>query len=266
MPQNVSVEHLFARIGRNIAYYRKQNNLTQEELGSYLGIGQSVISRYEKSRKKPQIKTLQKICNYFEISMESLLSVDYLDEEVIKSLGIKAPIQKCTNRRYYCYYICDRINESSDPDFEFQVFASYSPYEAKGVLRLPEDCLDCNVSMDETFTYLFSQDCSRDFFFLLTFCHHREKPLMKYLGGAGIVQQARFGQGISFGYCVICKEKLNNAQIADFQRYIHNSNTDIKTHQFFPSSNEQKANIDKLVSEWLKQHDLLTYNDEAKHK
>lgn len=60
------------RIGQNIARYRKENNLTQEELASALGITFQAISKWERGNSLPDITLVPDISNLLGISIDRL--------------------------------------------------------------------------------------------------------------------------------------------------------------------------------------------------
>ncbi|UUZ80798.1 helix-turn-helix domain-containing protein [Paenibacillus sp. P26] len=62
------------QIGNRIAYLREQHSLTQEELSLKLDISRASLSHYEKNRREPDYETLVKIANYFNVSIDYLLS------------------------------------------------------------------------------------------------------------------------------------------------------------------------------------------------
>jgi transcriptional regulator with XRE-family HTH domain len=63
-------------IGLNIKTLCFTNKLSQKEFGDLFEIKQSTISTYLAGRSNPQIETIQKICEYFEISMDELINID----------------------------------------------------------------------------------------------------------------------------------------------------------------------------------------------
>ena len=52
---------------------RTASRKTQEELGKYLKVGRNTISRYESGEREPDLKTAQKIADYFGVSTDYLL-------------------------------------------------------------------------------------------------------------------------------------------------------------------------------------------------
>ena len=57
----------------NLLLYRKQANMTQKELASKLNVSINNIGHWEKGRTEPNIDTLLKICEIFDISLDELL-------------------------------------------------------------------------------------------------------------------------------------------------------------------------------------------------
>jgi transcriptional regulator with XRE-family HTH domain len=53
---------------------RKQNKITQDDLAKALKISRSAIGNYETGIREPNFETLEKIADYFNISMAELLN------------------------------------------------------------------------------------------------------------------------------------------------------------------------------------------------
>jgi len=60
------------KCGDRIAYLREQKGYTQEELASRLGISRSALSHYEKNRREPDLKTLNDIADFFQVTVDYL--------------------------------------------------------------------------------------------------------------------------------------------------------------------------------------------------
>lgn len=63
---------------KRLAELRKENGLTQGDLGEQIGLSYSIISRYEKGGLEPNLSTLKKMATYFNVSIDYL--VGYSDE------------------------------------------------------------------------------------------------------------------------------------------------------------------------------------------
>jgi methanogenic corrinoid protein MtbC1 len=80
----MEIEH---GISISLKQLRKHKKLTQKELASIIGIGQTAIANYENGKRFPDEKNLVKIADYFEISLDSLIGRDFLITEDEKPLS-----------------------------------------------------------------------------------------------------------------------------------------------------------------------------------
>ena len=67
--------------GKNIAYYRKKQGITQEELAERLFVSRQTISRWENDSILPDVETVIKLCELFGCSMDTLVRGDAETEE-----------------------------------------------------------------------------------------------------------------------------------------------------------------------------------------
>ena len=56
-----------------IKQLRQEKGLKQEELAGEFGIAQQTISNYEKGIREPDITTLKKLADFFDVSLDFLL-------------------------------------------------------------------------------------------------------------------------------------------------------------------------------------------------
>lgn len=73
-------------LGKRIAKLRQDKKLTQEELAEALQITRSALSLYELDKREPDIRTLSKIADFFDVT------IDYL----FGRIDIPNPIEKIT--------------------------------------------------------------------------------------------------------------------------------------------------------------------------
>ena len=66
-------EQVKARIGANIAYYRKQAGLTQAGLGEKLNYSDKAVSKWERGESIPDVLTLMQLASLFESTVDALL-------------------------------------------------------------------------------------------------------------------------------------------------------------------------------------------------
>ena len=69
-------------IGKNIAKYRKAKGLTQEELGSKLGITNQAVSKWESEVSMPDVMLLPEIANALNITLDDLYGIANEPEKV----------------------------------------------------------------------------------------------------------------------------------------------------------------------------------------
>ena len=65
------------KIGKFIANLRKEKNLNQQELANELYVSTKTISKWETGRGIPDLASLRKICEYFNITLEELKTYDF---------------------------------------------------------------------------------------------------------------------------------------------------------------------------------------------
>ena len=64
---------LVMNVSQKIQYCRTLRNLTQDEVGNLLHVSRKTISGWETGRSSPDILSLVKLCNLFDISLDDLL-------------------------------------------------------------------------------------------------------------------------------------------------------------------------------------------------
>jgi transcriptional regulator with XRE-family HTH domain len=73
--------HKFEKIydmsfGDKLKKIRKENNLSQLQMGEKLSMEQSTYSRYETNESKPTLELINRVVNEFHVSMDSLFESD----------------------------------------------------------------------------------------------------------------------------------------------------------------------------------------------
>ena len=61
-------------IGSNIKRLRLNKGVTQEELGSTLGVSSQAVSKWENESAYPDIMILPKLADYFAVSIDELMN------------------------------------------------------------------------------------------------------------------------------------------------------------------------------------------------
>lgn len=68
-----STDEDMPRFGRNLLALRKAHNLRQEDLASALEVSRETISYYESRAGNPTMDFVEKVADYFEVSIDELL-------------------------------------------------------------------------------------------------------------------------------------------------------------------------------------------------
>lgn len=79
-----------AVLGLKIAYYRKLNGLTQEELGEKVGVSTHAVSKWEQQLSCPDMMLLPKLANLFRITIDELFGLR-VEKEIVYSLIENVP-------------------------------------------------------------------------------------------------------------------------------------------------------------------------------
>lgn len=67
--------------GKRIAELRQQRKLSQRSLAKELGVSFSCVSLWETGQRKINIEQLQKVAEYFDVSLDYLTGVDALQKQ-----------------------------------------------------------------------------------------------------------------------------------------------------------------------------------------
>lgn len=69
------------KIGIFLAQLRREQNLTQEQLGERLGVTNKTVSRWENGNYLPPVEILQLLSDFYGITINEILSGERLNEE-----------------------------------------------------------------------------------------------------------------------------------------------------------------------------------------
>lgn len=71
--------------GKNLKELRNSRNIIQKDLAEYIGVSRAIISQYESGDKFPSVETIEKIAEYFGVTIDYLLgsnnTIDDLEEQ-----------------------------------------------------------------------------------------------------------------------------------------------------------------------------------------
>lgn len=72
------------KIGKFLKELRKENNMTQEQLGERIGVTNKTVSRWETGNYMPPIESLKLLSDIYRISINEILSGERLDDVKFK--------------------------------------------------------------------------------------------------------------------------------------------------------------------------------------
>ena len=67
-------------LAQNIKYLRKKAHLTQVQLAEKLGKTQALVSRWEKNDRNIMLSDIFKLCDLFNVTVETILCTDLQGE------------------------------------------------------------------------------------------------------------------------------------------------------------------------------------------
>lgn len=75
-------------LGDKLKKYREAKNITQSEIAEILGVSSATVSKYESGTLEPNIETIKKLSELFEVSIDELLKDDTFDISKIDILAV----------------------------------------------------------------------------------------------------------------------------------------------------------------------------------
>lgn len=88
---------------------RKNNNLTQEDIGNLCGVAKNTVSSWEKNINQPSFEILAKLAEYFGVTIDYLLN--FTQDDVNEMEKLKQALKEAGMWDY-------NLNDMSKEDFE----------------------------------------------------------------------------------------------------------------------------------------------------
>lgn len=109
-------------IGNIIRKYRKEKNLTQEEVAKYLGVTAPAVNKWENGNAMPDITLLAPIARLLDVSLNELLSFrEELTEQEIRELTDKLK-QRLETEDFEDVYLWAKKQTEEFPDCESLIY------------------------------------------------------------------------------------------------------------------------------------------------
>lgn len=126
--------------GKKIAEFRKAKGFTQQELGSSLNVTAQAISKWENDLSEPDLSSIKKMCDLFEVSVNDFLDVSQNDQDSSSTLKI-------------INGYCEKCKKPVGPN-EYEVSHwAYDDVNDKKVVKTAMQhvyCTDCALKINET--------------------------------------------------------------------------------------------------------------------
>ena len=75
------------KVGAFLKQLRKENNMTQEQLGERIGVTNKTVSRWETGNYMPPVECLELLSDIYQISINEILAGERLADEKIKEFA-----------------------------------------------------------------------------------------------------------------------------------------------------------------------------------
>ena len=124
-------------IGKKIQSYRKQNNMTQDELADLLFVTRQALSKWETGGSYPSLDVLERLTKIFNISFEEILGLNETNDIDPNDIFSNHSREYIINK-----IIKNEIDNIYLPD----VFYQFSPSERMLILKaIKEERISTNI-------------------------------------------------------------------------------------------------------------------------
>ena len=98
-------------LSKNIVYFRKQKQMTQETLAEKLNVSRQAVSKWESGLTEPDVQTLIKLSDIFEVSLDELVKGEHQevivkDNEEVENTNIKKDKSKNIKKVLLVLLVC----------------------------------------------------------------------------------------------------------------------------------------------------------------
>lgn len=139
-----------------------------------------MISQYTTGKSRPNLKTMCKLANYFNVSLQSLLFSNFeqegCEDKETKRTEVDrwtAPIIKLTKTSYYLYYLreTDSGKQLIICEGIVMIGKKKTSHSADATIKLSEKGVEhkTEICMDESYAYIDCHDYQHDYYFYLLF-------------------------------------------------------------------------------------------------
>lgn len=158
--------------GQMIDYFRRQNNLTMEELGQKLGKAKSSISRWVSGERYPKIEEIEQIANFFNTDIYTLIfGFNYNEDSKSDLLTVYNQLTDIRKHKVYSYaqqQLDEQLNEkrsiyvvgtsaAGEPieygDFDSEMIQTDVPAKADKAIHIKGDSMEPKIANNSIIFY-----------------------------------------------------------------------------------------------------------------
>ena len=132
---------------QNLRCLRKKLNMSQEDLGSRIGLNRGNIASYENGTAEPKICNLLKLSNLFRVSIMDLTQKDLSDETVLESAN--SYYQQMTNKEKEV--IRQFMQKSEEISEVIYGLHTCHQFKAKSLSDMPKDMQIMMVNFEQLY-------------------------------------------------------------------------------------------------------------------
>lgn len=155
-----------------IDYFRRQNNLTMEELGQKLGKAKSSISRWVSGERYPKIEEIEQIANFFNTDIYTLIfGFNYNEDSKSDLLTVYNQLTDIRKHKVYSYaqqQLDEQLNEkrsiyvvgtsaAGEPieygDFDSEMIQTDVPAKADKAIHIKGDSMEPKIANNSIIFY-----------------------------------------------------------------------------------------------------------------
>ncbi|RKJ69381.1 XRE family transcriptional regulator [Butyricicoccus sp. 1XD8-22] len=71
-----------------LKHIRERANISRDQLADYLNVSYSTVANYETNERQPDLNTLKKIAEFFNVSIDYMLDVPYTTEHIMNDISV----------------------------------------------------------------------------------------------------------------------------------------------------------------------------------
>ncbi|MEN2665999.1 helix-turn-helix transcriptional regulator [Listeria aquatica] len=101
-------------IGETLKKLRFKKSKTQQNVADYLGISRAAYSHFENSRNEPDLETLKKLAEYFEVTTDYLLGNDESNKSDVVAAHMDDGLTEEQKEEIYRYIEAIKIRDKNN--------------------------------------------------------------------------------------------------------------------------------------------------------